>query len=72
MSKNIFLISLLCICINTVSSETLSNISVTSPIFTNSINESKYPIHILQSEEINSNKSIGSNLHNHNPLLFPW
>ena len=62
MSKNIFVISLLCICINTVSSETLSNISVTSPVFTNSINESKYPIHILQNEEINSNKSIGNNL----------
>ena len=62
MPKNIFLISLLYICINAVSAETLSNISVTSPIFTNSINESKYPIHILQNEEISTNKSIGDNL----------
>ena len=62
MPKNIFLISLLYICINVVSAETLSNISVTSPIFTNSINESKYPIHILQNEEISTNKSIGDNL----------
>ena len=62
MSKSIFLISLLYICINVVSAETLSNISVTSPIFTNSINESKYPIHILQNEEISTNKSIGDNL----------
>ena len=62
MSKSIFLISLLYICINAVSAETLSNISVTSPIFTNSINESKYPIHILQNEEISTNKSIGDNL----------
>ena len=62
MPKNIFLISLLYICINAVSAETLSNISVTSPIFTNSINESKYPIHILRNEEISTNKSIGDNL----------
>ena len=62
MSKNIFLISLLYICINTVSSETLSDVSITSPMFTNSINENKYPMHILQSEEINSSKSIGDNL----------
>jgi len=43
MSKHIFLISLLFISINTLSAEELSDVSVTSSIFSNSINESKYP-----------------------------
>jgi iron complex outermembrane receptor protein len=62
MSKHIFLISLLFISINTLSAEELSDVSVTSSVFSNSINESKYPLHIMQNEEINVNKSIGDNL----------
>ena len=62
MFKNIFIISLSFICINVVSAEELSNISVTSSEFTNSISESKYTLHIMQNEEINVNKSIGDNL----------
>ena len=62
MYKNIFIISLLFVCINTVSGETLSDITISSPVFTNSINESKYPLHILQNDEINTNRSIGDNL----------
>ncbi|MDG2159026.1 MAG: TonB-dependent receptor [Gammaproteobacteria bacterium] len=62
MSKHIFLVSLLFVCINNVSAEELSDISVSSSEFTNSINESKYPLYIIPNEEINSNKSIGDNL----------
>ncbi len=62
MFKNIFLFSLLFVCINTVSAEELSDISVNSSVFSNSINENKYPLHIIQSEEINAKKSIGDNL----------
>ena len=62
MFKNIFIISLSFICINVVSAEELSNISVTSSEFTNSISESKYPLYIMQNEEINVNRSIGDNL----------
>jgi len=62
MSKHIFLISLLLVSINTLSAEELSDVSVTSSVFSNSINESKYPLHIMQNEEINVNKSIGDNL----------
>ncbi|MDG2106055.1 MAG: TonB-dependent receptor [Gammaproteobacteria bacterium] len=62
MFKNIFIVSLLFVCINVVSAEELSDISVTSSEFTNSISESKYPLHIMQNEEINVNRSIGDNL----------
>ena len=62
MSKHIFFISLLFLSINTLSAEELSNVDVTSSVFSNSINESKYPLHIMQNEEINVNKSIGDNL----------
>ena len=62
MSKNIFIFSLLIICIQQVYSETLTDVDVKSPIFTNSINESKYPSHVIQNEEINTSKSLGENL----------
>ena len=62
MLKNIFLFSLLIVCVNTVAAEELSDISVNSSAFSNSINENKYPLHIIQDEEINANKSIGDNL----------
>lgn len=62
MSKHIFLVSLLFVCINGVSADDLSDISVISSEFSNSINESKYPLHIVPNTEINSNKSIGDNL----------
>ena len=62
MSKNIFILSLLIFCIEQVYSETLTDVDVTSPIFTNSINESKYPSHVIQNEEINTSKSLGENL----------
>ena len=62
MFKNIFLFSLLIVCVNTVAAEELSDISVNSSAFSNSINENKYPLHIIQDEEINANKSIGDNL----------
>ena len=62
MFKNIFIFSLLFVSIEFVSGETLTDVEVTSPIFTNSINESKYPIHIIQNKEINSSKSLGDNL----------
>ena len=41
MSKHIFFISLLFLSINTLSAEELSNVDVTSSVFSNSINESK-------------------------------
>jgi iron complex outermembrane receptor protein len=62
MSRNIFIVSLLFICIDSVSAETLTEVEVTSPMFTNSINENKYPIHIIQNEEISRSKSLGDNL----------
>ena len=62
MSKNIFIFSLLFICVEQVHSETLTDVDVTSPVFTNSINESKFPVHVIQNEEINSSKSLGDNL----------
>ena len=62
MSRNIFIFSLLFICIDLVSAETLTEVEVTSPVFSNSINETKYPVHIKQNEEISSNKSLGDNL----------
>ena len=62
MFKNIFIFSLLFTCIEFVSSETLTDVDVTSPMFTNSINESKYPAHIIPNKEINSNQSLGDNL----------
>jgi iron complex outermembrane receptor protein len=62
MSRNIFIFSLLFICIDLVSAETLTEVEVTSPMFTNSINENKYPIHIIQNEEISRSKSLGDNL----------
>ena len=62
MSRNIFIFSLLFICIDLVSAETLTEVEVNSPMFTNSINENKYPIHIIQNEEISSSKSLGDNL----------
>jgi len=62
MSRNIFIASLLFICIDLVSAETLTEVEVTSPMFTNSINENKYPIHIIQNEEISRSKSLGDNL----------
>jgi iron complex outermembrane receptor protein len=62
MSRNIFIVSLLFICIDLVSAETLTEVEVTSPMFTNSINENKYPIHIIQNEEISRSKSLGDNL----------
>ena len=64
MSKNIFIFSLLFICVEQVHSETLTDVDVTSPVFTNSINESKYPTHTVTKEEINTIQSIGSNLKN--------
>ena len=39
--------------------ETVGDVNVTSPIFTNSINESKYPTHTVTKEEINTIQSIG-------------
>ena len=62
MSRNIFIFSLLFICIDLVSAETLTEVEVNSPMFTNSINENKYPIHIIQNEEISRSKSLGDNL----------
>lgn len=62
MSRNIFIVFLLFICIDLVSAETLTEVEVTSPMFTNSINENKYPIHIIQNEEISRSKSLGDNL----------
>ena len=62
MSKYIFIFSLLFISLDYVSGETLTDVDVTSPIFTNSINESKYPVHIIQNEEISASKSLGDNL----------
>ena len=62
MSKYIFIFSLLFISLDYVSGETLTDVDVTSPIFTNSINESKYPVHIIQNEEISAGKSLGDNL----------
>ena len=62
MSRNIFIFSLLFISLDYVSGETLTDVDVTSPIFTNSINESKYPVHIIQNEEISASKSLGDNL----------
>lgn len=61
MYKNTFLFFLLCICVNQVSGENITDVDVSSPIFTNSINEAK-PIHILQNEEIKTNQSLGDNL----------
>ena len=57
-----FLCALLIVCVNTVAAEDLSDISVNSCALSNSINENKYPLHIIQDEEINANKSIGDNL----------
>ena len=62
MSRNIFIFSLLFICTDLVSAETLTEVEVNSPMFTNSINENKYPIHIIQNEEISRSKSLGDNL----------
>ena len=62
MSRNIFIFSLLFICLDIVSAESLTEVEVTSPVFSNSINETKYPVHIKQNEEISSNKSLGDNL----------
>ena len=62
MLKNIFLIFILFICVNNVSGEILTDIEIQSPLFTNTIDENKYPIHILQNEEVNSSKSLGNNL----------
>ena len=62
MLKNIFLIFILFICVNNVSGEILTDIEIQSPLFTNTIDENKYPIHILQNEEVNSSKSLGDNL----------
>ena len=62
MSRNIFIFSLLFICIDLVSAETLTEVEVNSRMLTNSINENKYPIHIIQNEEISSSKSLGDNL----------
>ena len=62
MSKYIYIFSLLFVTMEFVSSETLTDVEVTSPVFTNSINESKYPVHIIQNEEISASKSLGDNL----------
>ena len=59
---SIFIFSLLFICLDIVSAESLTEVEVTSPVFSNSINETKYPVHIKQNEEISSNKSLGDNL----------
>ena len=58
MSRNIFIFSLLFICLDIVSAESLTEVEVTSPVFSNSINETKYPVHIKQNEEISSIKKM--------------
>ena len=68
MYKYIFLFPLLIISINTSFGETISDVNVSSPIYTNSIDENKYPIHIVNNEEINTYQSIGENLKNYSGI----
>ena len=68
MYKYIFLFPLLIISINTSFGETISDLNVSSPIYTNSIDENKYPIHIVNNEEINTYQSIGENLKNYSGI----
>ncbi len=68
MYKYIFLFPLLIISINTSFGETISDVDVSSPIYTNSIDENKYPIHIVNNEEINNYQSIGENLKNYSGI----
>ena len=64
MYRYTFIIPLLTVYLNVSHAETVGDVNVTSPIFTNSINESKYPTHTVTKEEINTIQSIGSNLKN--------
>ena len=68
MYKYTFLVPLLIICINVSFGETISDVNVSSPVYTNSINENKYPVHIIEREEINTYQSIGDNLKNYSGL----
>ncbi len=68
MYKYIFLFPLLIISINTSFGETISDVNVSSPIYTNSIDENKYPLHIVNNEEINTYQSIGENLKNYSGI----
>ena len=52
------------ICANVSFGETISDVNVSSPIFINSVNENKYPVHIIEKEEINAYQSIGNNIEN--------
>ena len=64
MYRYTFIIPLLTAYLNVSHAETVGDVNVTSPIFTNSINESKYPTHTVTKEEINTIQSIGNNLKN--------
>ena len=64
MYKYTVLIPLLVICANVSFGETISDVNVSSPIFINSVNENKYPVHIIEKEEINTYQSIGNNIEN--------
>ena len=58
MYRYTFIIPLLTAYLNVSHAETIWDVNVTSPIFTNSINESKYPTHAVTKEEINTIQSI--------------
>ena len=61
MYKYIFSSVLLVFSFTSIADE-LSGITVDSSVFTNSIDESKYPLHIVEDESIIDVKSLGENL----------
>ena len=52
MYRYTFIIPLLTAYLNVSHAETVGDVNVTSPIFTNSINESKYPTHTVTKKSI--------------------
>ena len=61
LNKIIFIFVFCCITVTSFADE-LSGVDVSSPLFTNSIDENKYPMHIIQKDRVDSFRSLGENL----------
>ena len=61
MFKSILSLVILVFSISSIADE-LSGIDVKSSVFTNSIEESKYPLHIIEDSSITNTNSLGENL----------
>tara|TARA_Y100000591_G_scaffold9080_1_gene7163 strand:- start:467 stop:715 length:249 start_codon:yes stop_codon:yes gene_type:complete len=69
LNKIIFIFVFCCITVTSFADE-LSAVDVSSPLFTNSIDENKYPMHIIQKDRVDSFRSLGENLESYRVYLM--